>query len=532
LPFSSVRDRALAQTPSYEVHPDFLVKHFTVEDGLPINNITGLTQTDDGYLWMTTADGLVRFDGLNFAVFNTSNSPGLPGNRLHSLRKDHDGVLRMQAEAGQVLRFHEGRFSQTEDTTNHFVEGDTLWLSTLDGLAYEVEGLSYPFHPDIIQGKIHALLRTRQGDLWLGGDHGIYHVPRKGVVVHYAEEEGIRSSDALYEDLKGNLWAGIEDSDGRYRLRVFRGGRFEAVPGIPESFFNYGIYHNDPDFWMLCFVDCSTKNRGWRVYRDEALKLAPAIEPMRGYNPALIHGPEGETWWIQGLWLYRDDVPILRLDKNFPGLFFDSENSLWVWSEGGLYRIQRRLLRTVSEEAGLPGRNVYPILEDHRGAIWLGLWNRKGLVHMTPDSVTTLNLGTVASLYEDRAGVLWVGRLFELCRIDGARCVPSDLTNINTIRAIYEDRQQRFWVGMQNGLVLGRSTEEGRSWTHFTTETGLTNNWVRVIVETRDGEVLFGTNGGGILRYRDDETFEAFTTADGLASNLIRDLYEDRDGFL
>ena len=95
-----------------------------------------------------------------------------------------------------------------------------------------------------------------------------------------------------------------------------------------------------------------------------------------------------------------------------------------------------------------------------------------------------------------------------------------------------EDRQERFWIGTEHGLFLGRLTESGRSRTHFTIETGLTSNWVRAIVETRDGDVLFGTNGGGIMRYRDDDTFEAFTTAEGLASDYVRDIYEDDSGIL
>ena len=83
--FGPVHDRALAQAPSYAVHPDFLVKHWTIEDGLPVNHINDITQTQDGYLWLATFDGLVRFDGNRFTVFTTSNSPGLTSNRLYWL---------------------------------------------------------------------------------------------------------------------------------------------------------------------------------------------------------------------------------------------------------------------------------------------------------------------------------------------------------------------------------------------------------------------------------------------------------------
>ena len=84
---------------------------WTADTGLPQNIIRAIHQTPDGYLWLATLDGLVRFDGVRFTVFNKSNSPGLPGNRFVSLFEDRDGDLWAALETGEVVRRHQGSFT-------------------------------------------------------------------------------------------------------------------------------------------------------------------------------------------------------------------------------------------------------------------------------------------------------------------------------------------------------------------------------------------------------------------------------------
>src|SRR5205085_579944 len=77
--------------------------HWTADNGLPQNSVRDIVQTRDGYLWVTTFDGLVRFDGVRFTVFNKSNSPGLPSNRFSSLFEDRQGDLWAALENGEVM---------------------------------------------------------------------------------------------------------------------------------------------------------------------------------------------------------------------------------------------------------------------------------------------------------------------------------------------------------------------------------------------------------------------------------------------
>lgn len=85
--------------------------HWTTDNGLPQNSVRGIVQTQDGYLWLATFDGLVRFDGVRFTVFNKSNTPGLSGNPFLSVIEDRFGDLWATVETGQVIRRHQGRFA-------------------------------------------------------------------------------------------------------------------------------------------------------------------------------------------------------------------------------------------------------------------------------------------------------------------------------------------------------------------------------------------------------------------------------------
>ena len=85
--------------------------HWTADNGLPQNSVCDIVQTRDGYLWLTTFDGLVRFDGVRFTVFNKSNSPGILSNRFMQVYEDRHGDIWASTESGMLVRRHEGRFT-------------------------------------------------------------------------------------------------------------------------------------------------------------------------------------------------------------------------------------------------------------------------------------------------------------------------------------------------------------------------------------------------------------------------------------
>jgi len=431
---------AMAQAPTYEVHPDFLVKRWTVEDGLPVNQINDLVQTRDGYLWLATFDGLVRFDGDRFTVFNTSNSPGLPSNRLYWLHEDTEGALWIMTESREVARYAQGvftPFSQNNDLPgylNFFQDADTLWLQTVGGLARYRDGTMQPYRPDLIRWGVQVMLRDRAGTLWIGGKGKIICIDPDGTEKQFTTGDGLPGTDihALFEDRDGTIWAAMKDGLARVRHDHLEPLRPEAPPWSAS----YATIHQDTSgtIWF-------GNEREWWGYRDGRLERFPAVEPgVTGRR--MLHEPGGHTWRVVFPWLYRDAVPVLHLAPPVPSkggqaMLIDREGNLW-YGNNGLYRIRPRLLHTISEAEGLPGRNVYPILEGRDGSIWLGLWGEESLVRLKNESLTSFDVRSlnlqdkptrhfVTALYQDRAGTLWVGTLGRLCRMQGRRCVPISL---------------------------------------------------------------------------------------------------------
>jgi ligand-binding sensor domain-containing protein len=84
---------------------------WTTDDGLPQNSVYAILQTSDGYLWFTTLDGLVRFDGVSFTNFSKSNTKGLKSNRFNCLLEDDRGDLWIGTADGGITRYHAGEFT-------------------------------------------------------------------------------------------------------------------------------------------------------------------------------------------------------------------------------------------------------------------------------------------------------------------------------------------------------------------------------------------------------------------------------------
>ncbi len=146
-----------------------------VEDGLPQNQIESILQTRDGYLWLTTREGLARFDGVRFVVFNRETTPGIESNIFYSLYEDDEGTLWIGAEDG-LIRFKDGRF---------------VTYTTKEGLYSE---------------GIYQILEDGRGHLWFGSNRGIFQVSRQELNA-FAEGQTKSISPTAYGKSDGLLRA-------------------------------------------------------------------------------------------------------------------------------------------------------------------------------------------------------------------------------------------------------------------------------------------------------------------------------------
>ena len=499
----------------------YILKNWTVNDGLPQNSVYAIHQTRDGYLWMATLDGLARFDGVRFTLFNKSNTPGITSNRFISLYEGPDGNLWIGTENGVVTRYHSGAF--TTYTTEHGLSNNPVW-----GITGDEEGSVW-------------ILSGRQVLRW---DSQVFRpVTGDGLVLNFS---------LVQRDGRGGFWGKVGGGD----LAHFSRGRLSTVhlPGLPApSIFSRAAVAEDGQgtVWVA-------SSAGLASIRDGKLvKLYTRGDGLPSYDLYFISGPELKIACLdrnndlqilsqdspdaKGPWVKRFVIrrPPDTLGREFYGFYEDREGNLWIATyKNGIFRAQRQAIKVYAKADGLVDTNVYPIYEDRAGAIWAGTWSAS--VSRFKDGVWSNHSlkiggagGLVTALYEDRDGSLWVasyGSGFNgLLRYREGRFTDTldmPFFKAGVISAIHQGRDGALWFGGEWKLIR----YQGGVATSFTRQDGLAGNYVKVMIEDAAGDLWIGTDGG--LSHWQDGRFITYTESQGLPSDNVWSLYEDRDGVL
>src|SRR6476646_8310253 len=193
---------------------------WTARDGLPVNSINAIIQDRTGYIWAATWDGLVRFDGVRFTVFNSSKSEALPSNRIIRLKEGRDGSLWLVTEQGHVVRFHDGTFTNYRFDNGHLADGDvqllvdsagTVWVGEKQGL-WSVRGESLVrVGRGTLDAPVTSIVQRRDGTLSVGtGADGVFRITGDGRVTRTIADPALLADTVLgmYEDAAGSLWIG------------------------------------------------------------------------------------------------------------------------------------------------------------------------------------------------------------------------------------------------------------------------------------------------------------------------------------
>jgi ligand-binding sensor domain-containing protein len=521
----------------------FFHQAWLTRDGLPQNSIEAILQTRDGYMWLATQEGLVRFDGVRFEVFDRNTTTGITTNHVTSLLEARDGTLWAGTLGGGLLRWQAGRVTAfapaqglSSDSVMALAEDPSgrIWVGTRDRGVDVLEGGRVRANavPGLPSPHLRALAATRDGALWAGTTKGLARL-RDGQVEVFTTRHGLGSDSisALAADAEG-LWIGTAAGLSRFDGRAFRtltrrdGLSHDAVRAL----------HVDADgcVWI------GTASGGLNRWHAGALSAFGSAQGLTS-NTVLA-------------------------------VFTSREGALWIGTDGGgLNRLLEGKLTAYGSRQGLSNRDVYSVapsrrgvllagsylgdvdvlegtrfrrlvagqrlgtarvrtlLEDASGVIWIGtdegLWRVQG---GEPVRVTTRE-GAVRALAQDAAGAVWVGTDGAgLFRVEKGALVPAaaELRSAQ-VRAIHPDGQGRLWVGTYGGLALLRDGAV----TLFKTTDGLPHDYVRSIHESPDGTLWLGTYGGGLSRYRDGR-FVNYGVKQGLFSDVIYAILEDAGGDL
>ena len=528
----------------------YVLDNWQIPEGLPQTSALAIARTPDGYLWVGTQEGLARFDGVRFTVFDTNTEPAFADNYISALLVDRAARLWIGTSSGIVV-LENGHFTaftgvaQLEHAyVRSIVEGKDgrVWVGTENGL-FEIGGgraLSFNVANGIPDSRIRALHEDREGVLWVGTGKGLVRFDGKHFeTVSLTAESAGAPVTAFHEDDDGTFWVGTE-SGALYRRA---GNRFDAVirpngAGRGLASVNAVIRDHDGNLWI-----CT--DRGLARWRDGELSLLTGGLFAASELPAILEDNEGSLWVgssAAGLLRLRDGKFITTGEPE--GLQNDTtwtiaprkNGGLWIGSNLGLGSYVGGHYQQIPGPRGHENIKVRSVVEDRQGALWAGTIGA-GLYRVDQrgmklfDRRTGLSGNSVTALMEDRLGRMWVGTEEGLDVIDQDKITSKQsllhASGPTPIHLIHQDHAGNLWVATwSEGLfVIGENGSR-----HFSMADGLPSDYVFGIYEDERGDMWLGTSRGLAL-FRDGKVLSLARYSDPLRENIYQVLEDDSHQF-
>jgi ligand-binding sensor domain-containing protein len=540
---------AAAHGDDLETQP-YQIEAWQVEDGLPQSSVTAIVQARNGYLWLGTFNGLVRFDGLRFKVFSPNTAPSLPSARIVQVFADYNKTLWVGTEEGVLMSYKDGAFETRASSDAQRITGymrgiaeaeNALWLITSDRKLFRfadgrlaVVGTNW----NLTGTHVAGLATDDHRQLWVGTDRGISVLQRGGFKTIF-QQDGSDSLDPgmLTASRRGGCWAALNG-----QLRRFDQGH------CVEDFGRFPWSKGD----LFCMLE-DRKGQLWLgtygsgLFRYSTNGVVLHLSTHEGLPGDLIRSlcedVEGNLWvGTEGCGLARLRPTIFHTYGRREGLSDDcvlsvcegEDGELWIGTNGdGVNRLHRGVVQHYGPEQGLTNECIWSVFQDRSHSVWAGTWGG-GLFQLRGERFVPVAGGgdsnsVVCALFEDASGCLWAGAqdagadILQMC---GGKPGVFRLQNRQAkadVRAIATDHKGDLWLGTQEDGLYHIS---GGTQTHYGKKEGLNNETIRSLYADAAGVLWIGTYGGGLNRL-EDEHFTAFTTRDGLPSDTLCYIAED-----
>lgn len=489
---------------------EYMHQTWSVDNGLPQSTIRGISQTTDGYVWFATHEGVARFDGLVFTVYDEGNTPVLHGSGVSALLAQKDGGLLLGLRDGGIVRYAGGRF-ETLAPKGGLPAGSisvlaeeasgVLWVGTsANGFARIVNGESTIFSvTNGLPGNwVTAVRPLANSDVWIGTSSGLV-IYRDGKLVGRPTATWLDTANivAILPDEKQRLW--FATSGEGLALREGESvRRYRRRDGLAS------------DTLARLMID-----------RDGALWIGTleGVQRMAGDQFESFAAPDGLT-------------------NNFiREIFEDAEGNVWIGTDRGIDRFRDSLISTWGIRKGVTEEFVRVVMEDRRGRIWVG--TSDGLFSITPTAVKRygrgegLLNGAILSLAEDADGTLWVGTNGGgLHRLKGERFEQlSGKLGLSTasVRAIVTAKDGSLWIGTNSGLISWVWRGQGNPLRLGIAE-GLPTEQINALLEDDKGRIWVGARGGlALIEKADRQHAKAMGKALGSNSTVLA-LNADTEG--
>ena len=486
---------------------EYIHDQWDAESGFPFGPVYAIAQTPDGYLWIGTEKGLVRFDGISFNSLRPPDAATELSRPILGLIVDGEGNLWVRPQGPKLLRYRDGKFQdmlaglklKETDITAMCAgrNGDVLFSGLVNGTVRYSNGRFETLGSvSVLPKLIISLAETDAGRVWMGSkDAGLYYLSEGRVSTVTAGLPDSKINSLLAMGSSGLLIGtdnGIVRWNGEQFLPALASGKTEHLQGLAV------VSDRDSNVWV------GTPHGLVRVH-------FPGESPANSQNLLPI-GP-------------------------VTSLFEDREGNLWIGTTRGIERLREAAFTTYLPSAGLPAPLDGPVYVNENGSMWVAPL-AGGLYYLTEGKaklITSDGLGkdVIYSISGGSKG-LWLGRRegLTLLQFLDDRLIVKTYTRAqglpqDAVYAVYESRDGTVWAGTVN---CGLSRFKNGSFVTYTTAAGLLSNSIASILETADGTMWFGTPNG--LSALTKGQWLSLTSQNGLPPGTVNSLSEDSNGTL
>jgi signal transduction histidine kinase/ligand-binding sensor domain-containing protein len=495
--------------PVYALNPDYPPSKYIhtswgSDDGL--DPVRELAQTPDGYLWLSTTSGLVRFDGVRFTRYAQADGQSLDNSV--PLMVDTDGSLWVGTHGGVIAHFQSGKFHA---------------YSSRDGLP---------------PGEIQSLFRDSQGVLWVGTrGYGIFRMAHDRFEKLSLGIPPTSFISGFLEDSDHALWIATWGS-GVIRLQNGRLRAFSVKDGLPDDHVATLYRDHLGKIWTAGV-------NGISVWNGTRFVGQPAVNSVvgRGYAINCTEDRDGNLWiatWSGLLRLRAGQVTKIDVSSGLSAadflwdVFVDREGNIWVATNRGLDRFRDEQVRTFTKLDGLFGETAafkWPIVADRSGGVWIA--SGRQVVRITASKITSWPIALPSGsepqtmLFEPDSGFL-VGFDKGLKHWNPAHTALTPELEDLDVRCLFQAGDGSVWIGTANrGLLHWKSYPRPET----QLDTVIPDRFITALTEDRDGTIWAGSHGGGLYRIVGQQV-EHFGQAQGLPSSMVYTVFVDRKGAL
>lgn len=460
-----------AQPPTHTAY--HTVTRWSMDDGLPHNLVHAVAQGADGLIWLGTWEGVARFNGRDFTVYDRQNTPGVELGGVFVVVRDSTGGMLFGTAFDGVYHYQDGHWQQLGDASARHL-------------------------------AVSALLRRADGALWVGTPQTLYRIEPDGRVVDVGRQAGLPRAriTALAAEGDGALWVGTEV--GLYRLPrdgsaaeawgKAHGMRAAPVRRLASDRQGGLLVAGDDGVWWW------SRGGGLQRFR-QGQRVDALLLDRRGHLWMSL--PSGTLVVHSGAGAPDEQIAISGVAS--PALLEDAEGLIWVGSTHGLFRIAEGAAHGITHEDGLASDYVRTVLQTGDGTVWVGSavgldrWsnNRISRVSVVPNQGGRVLEQSVLALADAGDGGVWAGTYSQgVVRLDAqgrvlARIGAADGLPSLSVRAVLPDGQT-LWIGTTAGLVRWRDGKARR----YTAADGVPDGSVQVLYRDTLGTVWIGTDRG------------------------------------